>query len=267
MPRRGIDFAAGRPGAVAIKAAGFDFVVRYLTPGGAALPGKQLLGYEYADYLQNDISVCFMWETTADRALSGSVGGLADSVAATQYLKQLGVPDSRPVYYAVDFDAAPAQQPTIDRYFAAITNAIGAHRVGLYGDFYVLGRTVAAFREQTIAWSGGNFIYSSNLFQTGEQVYINGIQCDVIEAMTPDFGQWPLGGLTMELTDRVPNPYHDTHPDASPDLSVADCLGWAPTHAALCREELAQLRKDLPALILTAIGDSTVHVDVTVETK
>ena len=58
----------------AIRAAGYDFAVRYLSDGGPALPGKQLLPAEADGLRANGISIVANWETTSDRMLAGQAG-------------------------------------------------------------------------------------------------------------------------------------------------------------------------------------------------
>jgi hypothetical protein len=55
--RFGLDYAAGRPGGAVIRAAGFDFVVRYLSDGGLTLPGKLLTPAEADDLRADRVSI------------------------------------------------------------------------------------------------------------------------------------------------------------------------------------------------------------------
>ncbi|MFC9432675.1 peptidoglycan DD-metalloendopeptidase family protein [Nocardia sp. NPDC057030] len=79
---RGLDFAGGRPGAAAIRAAGFGFVVRYLSHGGPSLPGKQLLPEEAEDYRAHGVEIVSNWESWGDRMREGRAAGREDAQAA-----------------------------------------------------------------------------------------------------------------------------------------------------------------------------------------
>jgi glycoside hydrolase-like protein len=265
---KGLDFAGGRPGARAIKDAGFDFVVRYLTDGGTELPGKLLLPTEMDDYIANDVKVCFMWETTADRALAGTVGGANDANNADHYLLSLGLA-SQVIYFAIDFDAAEGQQIPINDYLRGAAGYLGGWRVGGYGGFWPLTRAFDAgvihWGEQTVAWSGNNLDNRRHITQTGEQVTINGVVCDVLEANALDFGQYPppLGErINVDFTTPWIDHYHDNLPDKGATLPVGDLISWAATHAAHSKEAVDKLRTDLPGIITDAIAKAVVEITI-----
>lgn len=274
---RGVDFAAGRPGAAAIKAAGFDFVVRYLSDGGPSLPGKLLLPEEFRDYLDHHVAVVFMWETTADRMLSGHQGGLDDAMAALHYLATVikAPPPIRCVYFAADWDATQQQQAQIDNYLEAVASVLHPSATGVYGGFWPLYRAgdKAPWKEQTVAWSGGNQIEGGHLYQDGTTVTINGVECDVIHALQVDFGQYPppeRNTMPDPVWDRfLPNPFStdpNGDPHDAPQLPASVLLEWAATHAALARKELAQhhaqLLAQLPALFQEALKDALITVEI-----
>lgn len=275
---RGVDFAAGRPGAKAIKAAGFDFVVRYLSDGGTRLPGKLLLPEEFRDYLDHDVAVVFMWETTAKRMLDGIDGGQFDAMEAVHYLATeiKAPPPIRCVYFAADWDATPEQQAQIDGYLLGAKSVLHPSAVGIYGGFWPLSRAAGevSWTEQTVAWSGNNRIDGGHLYQDGSTVTINGIECDVVLALQNDFGQFPpplgahVSGTVWDIS--LNNPFH-TDPNGNPKdpetLPAGVLLSWAATHAALCRKAVEQLHTDLlaqlPAIIQEAMKDTIIHVEIT----
>src|SRR5262245_41232357 len=100
--RFGLDYAAGRPGGAAIRAAGFDFVVRYLSPGGPTLPGKLLTPEEADDLRANGVSIASNWETSATRMLAGFDAGVLDAQAALAQVLRCGGRTDRPIYFAAD---------------------------------------------------------------------------------------------------------------------------------------------------------------------
>jgi hypothetical protein len=204
---RGLDYAGGRPSSGALANAGINFVCRYLTDGGPGLPGKQLLPDEFLDLVNNGVQVVFNWETYATAMLNGGWQGTQDATVALAYVRNLpGVPpDYDPVvYFSADFDASPDQQQAINDYLAAAAVVLGGpHKVGLYAGYWPLSRALDAgvceFGWQTEAWSGGNVDSRANIVQrnTIGYQYIDGVQCDINEAHTDDFGQFP--GADMDL--------------------------------------------------------------------
>lgn len=207
---QGLDYAGGRPNAADIKAAGYSFVCRYLTDGGATLPGKQLLPDEFTSLLGAGLSVVFNWETTEDFMLGGAAQGTADATAALNYVRSLpGMASANPVvFFSCDFDEAEDQQDAINAYLQAASVVLGGVQfVGIYGAYYVCQRAldagVAKYMWQTEAWSGGNVESRVNIYQRNDEGYatVDGVECDVNEAHTDDFGQWPpLGSSAPPAT-------------------------------------------------------------------
>ena len=201
----GLDYAGGRPGGTAIKAAGYSFVVRYLSDGGPGLPGKLLTPDEANDLRANGIEIVSNWETTADRALAGFDAGVADAQAALAQVLACGGRRDRPIYFSVDFDATPDQQGVIDAYMHGAGSVIPGY-VGVYGGYWVVNRCLnsgsATWGWQTVAWSGSNVDPRINLYQRFGAVNVGGVECDVNEAHTTDYGQWDYqsGGLFMSLS-------------------------------------------------------------------
>jgi hypothetical protein len=51
-----------------------------------------------------------------------------------------GMPHGSPIYFAVDFDATPAQQVPINAYLTGAASVLGKTCVGVYGSYYVCKR-------------------------------------------------------------------------------------------------------------------------------
>lgn len=198
LVRLGLDYAGGRPGGAAIRAAGYDFVVRYLSDGGTSLPGKLLTPAEANDLRAHDISIVANWETTADRMLDGYSAGLLDAELALARVLVCGGRVDRPIYFSADFDATLAQQVPIDEYLRGAAAVLGVANVGIYGGYWPVHRALdngtAVWSWQTDAWSGGNVETRRNLHQFVGTVRVGGVDCDENEALTEDFGQWDYEG-------------------------------------------------------------------------
>ncbi|MEV6430920.1 DUF1906 domain-containing protein [Nocardia sp. NPDC051463] len=192
--RFGLDYAAGRPGGAAIRAAGFDFVVRYLSDGGPTLPGKLLTPAEADDLRAHGVSIVSNWETTAARMLDGYGAGIVDARASLAQVLRCGGRRDRPIYFSADFDSTPQDQLAINAYLNGAATVLGTANVGVYGGYWSVSRAMdagsAAWAWQTDAWSGTNVETRRNIHQTLRQVVVGGVLCDVNEAETEDFGQW-----------------------------------------------------------------------------
>lgn len=191
----GLDYAGGVPQPTAIVNAGYGFVCRYLTPGGAGLPGKLLTPSEFTALQAAGIAVVLNFETTADRMRAGHDAGIADAQVAHATANSLGIPADRAVYFSADFDATPVDQVAIDAYLTGAASVIGAARVGVYGSYYAVQRCLdngtAHWAWQTSAWSGGLIEPRAHIYQHGGTVLVGGVECDINEALQVDFGQHP----------------------------------------------------------------------------
>jgi hypothetical protein len=211
---RGLDYASGRIAGADLKANGIAFVCRYLTDGGPGLAGKQLLPDEFADLIANGIAVVFNWETTSNFMLGGYSAGAADAAQALTYIRSLpGAPENPVVYFSCDFDEAPDQDAPVEQYLQGAASVLGGMNfVGIYGAFYVCTRAQAAvgvkYIWQTEAWSGGNVTSSANIVQRNGLGFLTeaGVQCDINEAHTDDFGQFPPAGTPSTNPPPTPTP-------------------------------------------------------------
>ncbi|CCB74238.1 protein of unknown function [Streptantibioticus cattleyicolor NRRL 8057 = DSM 46488] len=171
--------------------------MRYLS----ADPTKNLTLAEAKSLAAEGIWVGVVWETTADRMLSGRPGGIADAKAALAQARECGMPEDRPIYFAADFDVTPEQQGPVNAYLFGAASVLGAARVGVYGGYYTvkraLDRGAARWAWQASAWSGGQWDPRAHIQQPIDTVTIGGVECDRDTAMTSDFGQW-MPGLSPE---------------------------------------------------------------------
>jgi peptidoglycan hydrolase-like protein with peptidoglycan-binding domain len=192
VSREGIDYSYHHALDLdALRAAGVTFAMRYLSHDGTknlSASEAQLLG-------ASGIDVGVVWESTARRALDGGhAGGASDAATASELATACGMPQGRPIYFAVDFDAGDADKPKIADYLRGAAQVLGEGAVGVYGGYWVvkycLDESVAAFGWQTYAWSGGQRDPRAHLYQRLNGVSIGGIACDRDTAFATDFGQW-----------------------------------------------------------------------------
>lgn len=192
MSSLGIDYAWGRPDPAHIAAAGYRLVARYLSHD----PSKDLTVDELAGLLRVHDDVVVVFETTADRALSGRAGGVDDGRETAARLVQLHAPEWVAGYAAVDFSPTPAQLPTVLGYFDGFRAGLAGRRVGGYGSYAVIkagfdGKHID-LGWQTRAWSGTPPLLDPRacLYQDARAVAIDGVQCDIDQVLAPDVGGW-----------------------------------------------------------------------------
>ncbi len=187
-PRFGIDYSEGRPSIARLKAAGVSFVCRYLAEQGNP---KNLSRQEALILSHAGLDIVAVWETTANRALSGYNAGTQDARAAVAQLKAIGAPGDAVVYFAVDFE--DKDEPVGD-YFRGVGSVIGKRRTGVYGGIAPVHRLMAAnlcaYGWQTYAWSGGEWEPDAQLRQFSNDHELAGVSCDFDRAVKPSFGQW-----------------------------------------------------------------------------
>lgn len=200
-PPEGIDYAFGRPSITALKAAGITFVCRYLSHS----PAKNLDSAEARELSDAGIWIVVVWETTAQRALDGYAGGALDALEARRQAEACGMPDGRPIYFAVDWDAQPGQQAAINGYLDGAASVLGRGRIGIYGGFEPVSRALAGghatWAWQTYAWSGGRWDARAQLQQYSNDHTLGGVGCDYDRAVKDDFGQWRIGVAPTPLED------------------------------------------------------------------
>jgi hypothetical protein len=221
--RKGIDYAYGNGLTVAtMKANGVTFACRYLSGGS----GKDITKAELSNLLKGGIDVCLVWETTAGRAMSGSPGGQRDATRAKAQADGLGL-KGIPVYFAVDFDASAAQQPTINGYLDGAGLVLGKNRVGLYAGYGPVKRAFdakkIAYGWQTYAWSGGKWEIRAQLRQFHNNVPMGPTTVDLDQAISMDFGQWPRPKTTP--VPPLPTPKGPVRHVSNGLLSINDVAG------------------------------------------
>lgn len=206
QPPFGIDYAWGRPSESSLKSNHVQFAMRYLSHDDS----KNLTLGEAEWLAKLGIWCGVVWETTANRMLSGYNGGVADAEEAARQANACGMPSDRPIYFACDWDASTSQQDEIDAYLKGCASVIGLNRVGMYAGYHPLSRSfnngTITYGWQTYAWSGGNVSSRAHIYQYSNGHNMGGCDVDYNYAYAEDIGQWKPGESpgTMALsTDDV----------------------------------------------------------------
>jgi len=155
--KHGCDFAWGvRPGtelhlARALRAAGFDFVIRYLSRD----PSKNITAAEVKAYKAEGLGIVTVYEDAAAWMLGGAQAGTDAARLAKDQLRQVGAPEHAPVYFADDFQISAEQIPAIDACLDATAFVLTETDNGIYGPLAAVSKALhVRYRWQTVAWSG-----------------------------------------------------------------------------------------------------------------
>lgn len=184
----GIDYAWGRPRYDRLTANKIGFVMRYVSHDAT----KDLDPQELTQLHAFGLGVGLVFESGGKRALSGFGAGVMDAKWAKARVKALGLPDTLPVYFAVDFDATDVQKPIVAAYLRGAGSVLLPERVGVYGGYYVVkyadDHGVASWLWQTYAWSGGRVYPRAHIYQYSNGHRLLGVSCDFNRSLVPEFG-------------------------------------------------------------------------------
>lgn len=188
---RGLDYASLRPDLDAVKRVGFTFVARYV----CALVGTKIITKAEADDIKaHGLGLVLVYEQYERRPLEGRIAGSKDAIVALAQSIAAGFPSNRPIYFAVDFDARPADQPAIDEYLRGAAEILGLARVGVYGGINLIDRCFASGTAkwfwQTGAWSYGKESVHANFVQMTalNGTIVGGVKVDINETRKADWG-------------------------------------------------------------------------------
>lgn len=189
----GIDYSYGRPGGAAIREAGFSFAMRYLGPPSDP---RCITPEERDDLHGSGVAIGLIWETAANRALSGFAGGRDDARAALDWMVVLGAPEHVACYMTCDFDTDPSNIDTVVDYVHGAASVMGYARTGIYGEYEVIAQVsledACRYLWQCRAWSGSpvRLHPERHLYQPFPGGTVNGALVDYDAAYGPDQGLW-----------------------------------------------------------------------------
>jgi len=199
-----VDYAAGPPPAAAVRANGHLGAVRYCSnrrPGADFMTGKPLRSGEVDDYRANGLTMvsCYQFgkgETSDWRGGAGA-GDFHAPIGIGIHFAAAG-PRNVPMYVAIDdnpsyweFDNLIA--PYLDRFRGRL--AAEGLRLGVYANAptidWCLQRGLGEYFWQHDWGSAGRLNPAANIHQkAGKAWRIAGVDCDVNDVYTLDFGQW-----------------------------------------------------------------------------
>lgn len=134
MQTQGADYATPLEPAE-VKALGYEFVARYIN--GKTTHWKVLTPGERDHLFAVGLGIILVFETSAERPLSGPVAGARDGQIAAMHAAYLGYPRSMPIVAAVDIDVTAANRDVVTGYWEAFADAC-PHPTGVYGDYDII---------------------------------------------------------------------------------------------------------------------------------
>jgi len=188
MALKGIDCAAKISAAAAqqIKAAGYDFVCRYLVPNVGSTAWKALTTAEMHAISDAGLLQLSVFESGADRCKGGAAAGAADGRTAYLLAQNYGIPETAILYFAVDFDAQTVDLDAIEAYLRAARAQTGNYEVGVYGSYRVIEamaqRGACRGFWQCYAWSYKQTSTHRTAYQYRNGQTVAGISVDLDEA-------------------------------------------------------------------------------------
>jgi hypothetical protein len=185
-----LDYSAGFPGAAAIRDAGYPGAVRY---GGFPGRRKCTTAAELRDFDAHGLGMAIVFEDTETTWRGGYGAGQSAAQRTRNHLDDIGFPQNRPIYMAIDQDVVTGVQfDVMVDFLRGAASVVGSHLIGPYGEADVIDRArgagLAAWSWQTPAWSGGRRT-DATLYQRLDKVYVGGVQCDVSDVLQEDWGQ------------------------------------------------------------------------------
>lgn len=189
---RGIDTATRLSAAKCreLKAAGVEFVGRYLVPPRGNLKWKALTKAEVVNISAAGMNILCVWETTADRAKGGAAAGAKDGAQALKCAREIGMPDTGIIYFAVDFGAQSADMAAIAEYLKAAREQTAEYDIGVYGCYSVIEHMsklgICKAYWQCVGWSNGQKSSALNVYQSHWSHPLCGISVDDNECADMD---------------------------------------------------------------------------------
>lgn len=180
--------------AKSLKAAGFDFVARYLgdswkTFNAAEAKAIGDAGLKLISIFEKN-STFLGYFTKAQ--------GVADAKEAMAYAKSVGQPVGSAIYFTVDYDAQPAHMSAISAYLDGVRETLKHYKIGLYGSHCVMNAVKGKvdYYWQTYAWSKGSIADHIHMHQYQNSVTVSGVALDRND-IKKDPGHWVVVPVTV----------------------------------------------------------------------
>jgi len=202
--RIAVDYSSGTLTGDRLLDHGVSGAIRYV---GFPNRPKCTSSVELARLVNAQRGVAFVFEDGTRDWTGGQSAGKRNGELARNHLNQMKLDKSIACYIAIDqYIASRDEFELVRGYLTGAAIALGGvEHVGVYGSANVLDfareNRLANYFWQTIAWSHGR-VAQCDLLQTGETIVIDGVECDINEIRSPQWGQ--IGGPVMDIpTDLI----------------------------------------------------------------
>ncbi|MGV3464512.1 MAG: glycoside hydrolase domain-containing protein [Heyndrickxia sp.] len=174
--------------AKSLKAAGFDYVARYLP----TTDWKALTTAEVKSIQDAGLKLISIFEKNSTKvSYFSEAQGIADAKDAYNYAKSLGQPKGSAIYFTVDYDAQTNDMAVIKQYIAGLNRTLVDYEVGIYGSYAVMVaiKGLVKYYWQTYAWSSGKVADFIHMYQNKNDTRVSGIGIDFNE-IKKEPGAW-----------------------------------------------------------------------------
>ncbi|WP_246010855.1 DUF1906 domain-containing protein [Brevibacillus nitrificans] len=252
--------------AKAIAEAGMKFVCRYLVP--AQYAWKRLTRAEAELISAAGMKVVSVFQRGNNDAAGGATNGTRDGIAALQEAKSIGQPEGTAIYFAVDYDAQPADYNAIEAYLRAAAKELPGYLIGVYGSYAVVDemakRGACSNFWQTYAWSKGRLSLAANLHQYKNGQTLAGHTVDLNDGLG-DEGWWDThqqkGDNPVNNSQATPLTLEDWEREAGlkaiDSLACKGLLNEPDKWKLILKEDPAGVLSELPWLMFTMLDRVT----------
>lgn len=208
---RGLDYSAATIPGATIKAAGYQFVIRYTADPKVGLNAKHIRPAEYQDLLAAGVSVYLVFEVGTGDMLAGHDAGVANARRARAGADWIGYPLGAPIFMASDMHLTAAQLPAALAYVDGAVSVLG-DACGVYGFFELVDACIAQ-RKGRWFWQAG----------------VSPDPTDAVHVWQRNDTTTTVGGVAADINElRIPLTTEDdmTPEDRAMLTEVRDLLRW-----------------------------------------
>jgi hypothetical protein len=198
--------------------AGYRYVGRYIN--GSRTHWKVLTPTERDRLHAAGVDIFLIWETSADRPLSGATGGKIDGLKAVADAYRLGCPPEVPIVCAFDIDVWSANIVACEAYGRAFAATLAPYRFGLYGDWDIIERLQGISHLNVLAnawgWSGGrDRVHPATHIRQGAQTTTAFGALDPLRTIRPHQTWGETAPVVPPPVTVPPESVHNTYPEES----------------------------------------------------
>lgn len=202
---RGLDYSAARIPGKTIRAAGYQYAIRYVDDPKVFHSAKHIEPAEYQDLRAAGVDVWLVYEVKTTDMLAGHDAGVAAARRARRGADWAGYPSGGLIFMACDMHLTAAQIPAAIDYIDGATEVLGAHAIGVYGFSELINRC-AQLGKGAAYWLAGSRPQTgsaAHIWQRNDGfTSVGGVACDINELFTPLPGGQEEDDMALSDDDR-----------------------------------------------------------------